>query len=205
MIDELLSARENKWKCDYCKRIVRRDANRSFPCTACGHGILHHMKPKTYCCVCGKPLYGNLSAPPVLIQCSGCTDMISLALSGNKKAVDRVLPAIEKLNHRSYNQLHGILQRQQIKNAPDGNDLAQLRKSMHLTQRILALKIGVTQAEISYIEQNRKPLNTKVLKFIQENPRGSAKAPQIIYQNPIDNKQVNVPEKWGHGHSKAEV
>jgi len=205
MIDKLLSARENKWKCDYCKRIVRRDTNRSFACTACGHGILHHIIPKNYCCVCGKPLYGNLSAPPILIQCSSCTDVISLALSGNKKAVDHVLPAIEKLNHRSYNQLCGILQRQQIEKAPDGNDLAQLRKSMHLTQRILALKIGVTQAEISYIEQNRKPLNIKALKFIQENPRGSAQPPQIIYQNPIDNKQVKVPKKEGHGHSKPEA
>jgi len=72
---------------------------------------------------------------------------------------------------------------------PSQSDLLKLRKSMNLSQRIFAIRMGVTQAEIVNMENGRKPLNKKALAFMRKNPHQSYAPPENVYQNLVDYKQ----------------
>jgi ribosome-binding protein aMBF1 (putative translation factor) len=147
-------------KCDCCPRIVLKESGKSVPCTACGHGTLHEMKPKASCVICGAPQYDNLD-PTRMRICDKCT----------MGKVDRILAAEKKLKTDFantadyYEKINGFyLQGNKgVKNA-----LRHFRKIKGWSQAALGTHLGVSQQAIQKMESGKLPYGEKAKGWIKE-------------------------------------
>jgi DNA-binding transcriptional regulator YiaG len=105
---------------------------------------------------------------------------------------------MEILSMQDYYQAVALYIEQEQKQAYHLLSLA--RKKAGLSQRILALKLGLSAGLIADMERGRKLLNQKALEFIRSQDIETSTPPISGEQNAIDSKQVTVeklPQKEG--------
>jgi DNA-binding transcriptional regulator YiaG len=147
-----------------------------------------------FCDSCGDPIKGNVQGKAT---CWRCTD----------KRVQRIEQLEELARIEIHNQQDHV---RAIALAEDRGQkdvlieqLKKIRKSLGLSQRLMALELGICQTYYVEMERGRKPLTQKILDLIHKEekrlnallPLPSTAPPDFGVQNAIDNKQIARPKK----------
>jgi DNA-binding XRE family transcriptional regulator len=173
----------NRFKCNYCKRVLDIERKESFPCSSCGRGSMVKIKSKTFCSKCGKPIYDNVTPPDKLTIFPGgskdyvdviCADCTRATVSGVQKTEEKLrtnFKDAEDIEEKKVYYNAKMKDAERLGISPDkvkikslGERLRIVRKKLKWNQNQLAEYLGLKSksAVVRYENNERKiPEDTK--------------------------------------------
>ena len=164
----------NRFQCSYdkCKRILDKGGNKSFKCTACGHGTMGLIKPRAYCETCKKPIYANIDLRPdeksregYYLICDDCTVEKVEYIAGLEKQLHTEFIDTEDMKEKlAYYDVKKEEAKEQnipvakIRVKSLGRRLKAIRKKLSLNQEQLANYANLTRRSIINYEKSSRQI-----------------------------------------------
>lgn len=174
----------NRFQCSFknCERILDKEGNKSFKCTACGHGTMGLIKPRAYCETCKKSIYANIDLRPdeksregYYLICDDCTVEKVEYIAGLEKQLHTEFIDTEDMKEKMlyYNTKVQEAEEQHIPITTIGvkglgSRLKAIRKRLNLTQTQLAEFFNMqSRSTVLQYEKNTRKVPEDINEWIK--------------------------------------